>query len=117
MMSYTNMAKVASASAGLSGSNTSGTGSASNSAPLTKAEIGAQVVSQTLDNLNGVSSSSSSAPTSKAEFGAQVVSKTLDYMNKGKSKKSNSISPSYETQMTILKAGMANKGAVISSTG
>ena len=106
MVSYSDMAKVASVAA----SNTS------SAAPTSKAEFGAQVVSKTLDLLNG-GATSSAAPTNKAEFGAQVVSKTLDMLNTGKSKKKNSITPSYETQKTILSAGLINKGGVLSSIG
>jgi hypothetical protein len=57
--------------------------------------------------------------SSKAEFGAAVVSKTLDILNRNKSKSkfSGSITPSYEMQKTVLDAGLAAKGLIISSKG
>jgi hypothetical protein len=63
------------------------------------------------------SSGKSGAITSKAEFGAAVVSKTLDLLNKNKSDKSTGITPSYEMQKSVLNAGLAGKGLVISSKG
>ncbi len=85
MVSYSDMAKVAVAGASLGGNNSQNTGS-----------------------------------LSKAELGGQVVSQTLSLLNKGKSKqqanKANGISPSFQTQMDILNAGAAQKGIVINSS-
>lgn len=66
--------------------------------------------------IGGSNASSASAPTTKAEFGASVVTATLNNLNKS-GKKTGSITPSFEFQTSVLNAGLMGKGGIINSVG
>jgi hypothetical protein len=81
-----------------------------------KQTIGAEIVTQTLDDLNS-SGTSSYAPTDKQTFGAAVVSKTLDYMNAGSGNSmSSEMSQTYEFSKDVLGAYTSGIGSLTDYT-
>jgi hypothetical protein len=83
---------------------------------MTRQELGAQVVTNTLDTIN--KSSGSSLPVSDKEtFGAAVVGKTLDYMNTKDSDSSGSsaMAQTYDFSKNVLGAYASGPSALSQS--
>ena len=72
------------------------------------------------DNLSAAASMAAAA-TSKAEMGAQVVTQTLDTLNsstyKGKSGGSDSMADTYNLSKQVLSAAYEGKGTIADSKG
>ncbi len=87
---------------------------------LDKQTVGAEVVSQTLDNLNNSSSSSSAMPRTKDEFNASLVTQTLDTLNSGfnatASGTADSMSQTYDFSKDVLGSYMSGKGMFANSS-
>ncbi|MDK2957080.1 MAG: hypothetical protein PWQ57_2576 [Desulfovibrionales bacterium] len=83
---------------------------------MTRQELGAQVVTNTLDTLNKTSGSTYPI-TDKQTMGAAVVGKTLDYMHAKDSKpsSSNAMAQTYDFSKSVLGAHASGAEALSQS--